>query len=88
MGEKTAQIRARMEPELKERAEAVIRDLGMTPSTAINVFYRQIALRKELPFEVSLPNEVTREAMKEAEEREGMTDADSGEELFELLDEE
>lgn len=86
MAKKTAYVRARTEPKLKERAEAVFRHLGLTPSDAINLLYRQAALRGELPVELKLPNALTRAAIKDAREERALIEADSVEELFALLD--
>ena len=63
---KTETIRARVEPELKREAEGVLKALGLNASEAITLFYRQVALRRGLPFEISLPNELTRAAMRDA----------------------
>lgn len=52
--QKTAMIRARTTRDLKEAVERVLRLLGISPSEAINMFYAQIALKKRIPFEVSL----------------------------------
>jgi DNA-damage-inducible protein J len=56
---KTALIHARIEPQIKEKAEGVLRKLGLTPTEAIRIFYRQITLRGGLPFPVEIPNELT-----------------------------
>lgn len=50
-----AQIRARTDATLKEEAEEILESLGLTPSAAINMFYRQIVHRRAIPFDVSLP---------------------------------
>ena len=63
---KTAMVRARMEPGLKTDAERVLAAVGLSPTEAIRLFYRQIALRGGLPFEVRVPNAATRAAMAEA----------------------
>lgn len=52
---RTATVRARMSPELKDSVEGVFDALGLTPSQAIVLFYKQIQLRRGLPFEVRLP---------------------------------
>ena len=65
---KSAMIRARTEPALKNEAEGIFRRLGMTCSEAINLFFRQVTLRKGLPFEVTLPNKTTLKSMKEIEQ--------------------
>ena len=53
---KTANLYARIEPEVKEQAEAILNALGIPASNAINMFYKQIILKKGLPFEVKLPD--------------------------------
>lgn len=57
---KSAVVRARIEPELKEHAETILERLGLNPTQAITIFYRQVELRDGLPFEVSIPNATTR----------------------------
>ena len=64
---KSAMIRARVEPNLKERAEATLEELGLSPTTAITLFYRQIVRYQGLPFEVRVPNAATHRAMEDAE---------------------
>lgn len=64
---KTATVRARVEPALKHEAEDVLEQLGMSPTTAISMFYEQITLRHALPFDVALPNATTQAAMADAE---------------------
>ncbi len=71
---KTETIRARVEPELKREAEAVLKALGLNASEAITLFYRQVALRRGLPFEIKLPNETTRAAIRDALEGKDLTE--------------
>ena len=52
---KSANLYARIEPEVKERAEAILSELGIPASNAINMFYKQIILQRGLPFDVKLP---------------------------------
>ena len=63
---KTETIRARVEPEIKRRAESVLRELGLSPTEAIRMFYRQVILRRGLPFAVEIPNAETQAAVREA----------------------
>lgn len=63
---KSKMIRARVEPALKQDAESVLDKLGMTPTEAITLFYRQVTLYRGLPFPVRIPNAATRRALKEA----------------------
>lgn len=52
---KSANLYARIEPDLKEQAETILAALGIPASNAITMFYRQIILQKGLPFDVKLP---------------------------------
>lgn len=45
------------------------RQLGLTSSQAITLFYRQVEMQRGLPFSVHIPNETTRQALADAEER-------------------
>lgn len=56
---KTSVIRARMEPSLKEEVERILSRLGLTVSETIHLLYRQIKLRRGLPFAVMIPNRLT-----------------------------
>ena len=53
---KSANLYARIEPEVKEQAEAILGALGIPASSAINMFYKQIILQNGIPFEVKLPD--------------------------------
>ncbi len=52
---KTANLYARIEPEVKEKAESILSDLGIPASNAINMFYKQIILHRGIPFDVKIP---------------------------------
>ena len=52
---KTANLYARIEPELKEQAESILTALGIPASNAITMFYKQIILQRGIPFEMKLP---------------------------------
>ena len=71
---KTEMIRARVEPELKQAAESVLKELGLTPTEAITLFYTQVTLRHGLPFAVELPNVETRAAMRDAVDGRDLTE--------------
>jgi DNA-damage-inducible protein J len=63
---KTETVRARVEPELKRDAEAVLRKIGLTPSEAITLFLTQVKLADGLPFPLRVPNRQTRQAIRQA----------------------
>jgi DNA-damage-inducible protein J len=52
---RTANVFARVEPEVKEQAEQVIDRLGIPMSNAVGMFLRQIVLQRGIPFEMKLP---------------------------------
>lgn len=52
---KTANLYARIEPDVKEQAESILTTLGIPVSNAINMFYKQIILQRGIPFEMKLP---------------------------------
>ena len=83
---KTAVISARIDPELKQRAEDVFKELGLTTSQALTLFYKQVEITQGLPFAVRLPNNVTAEALAQAQNRQSLKSFDSVDELFEDLD--
>ena len=80
---KSANLYARIEPELKEQAEMILAALGIPSSSAITMFYKQIVLNNGLPFEVKLPShplDVSRmtAAQLDAELEKGYTDMQAG----------
>ncbi|MFZ2633397.1 MAG: type II toxin-antitoxin system RelB/DinJ family antitoxin [Desulfosalsimonadaceae bacterium] len=56
---KTSSIRARIEPDLKDKAEHIFQRLGLTTTQAITLFYKQVELKQGLPFDVVIPNKIT-----------------------------
>ena len=57
MATKSANLYARIEPDVKEKAESILSTLGIPASSAINMFYKQIILQRGLPFEVKIPSD-------------------------------
>ena len=74
MVSKTETIRARVEPEVKRQAESVLKELGLSPTEAIRMFYRQVILRRGLPFAAEIPNAETQAAVRQAIEGETLTE--------------
>ena len=81
---KTANLYARIEPDVKEQAEGILSALGIPASNAINMFYKQIILQRGLPFEVKMPAtrlvdaSVLSEAEMDAELDKGYADMKAG----------
>ena len=57
MAAKSANLFVRLEPDVKEEAEKILDILGISASSAIDIFYRQIILQRGLPFDVRIPIE-------------------------------
>ena len=83
---KTAVVRARIEPNLKTDAEYILRELGLSPTDAVTMLYRQVILRRGLPFEVTIPNDVTLKTFQDTDAGKNIIRSDSKEDLFEKLD--
>lgn len=76
-------VRARISPELKEEAETILAEIGLSTSDAIRVFLQQTVNTGGLPFQPTArrPNAETLGAMAELESSGGQI-FDSTEELF------
>ncbi len=62
-------INIRMDSDLKKQFEAFCSDMGMTMTTAFNVFAKKAVREYRIPFEIGaeLPNAETREAIQEVQ---------------------
>ena len=80
----TTTINARIDEDSKIQAQHVLAKLGLSMSSAIEMFFRQIALHQGIPFEVKLPSQETQQAMDELEKGKGVR-FDTVEDLFEDL---
>lgn len=52
----TSAVYARIDTNLKENAESILSQLGITPSSAVQMLYSQIIMHKGLPFDLKLPS--------------------------------
>ena len=55
MATKTANVMARVEPSVKEQAEAIMEMLGIPASVVINTLYKQIIMTRSIPFSLAVP---------------------------------
>ena len=71
---KTVNVTFRVDDELKKQADTLFDELGMSLSTAFNVFLRQAVREQQIPFHISknVPNAVTLAAMESAEKDEDL----------------
>ena len=65
----TATIQVRMDSALKKETEAALKSMGLSMSTAIHLFCRQVVNQGRIPFEIvapSIPNAETRKVLDDA----------------------
>lgn len=82
-------INIRIDEKTKSNAEKVLKDLGITPTAAITMFYRQVIRTNGIPFELisPTPNKETLEALQEVEMMEkGEVESKSFDNIGDLLE--
>ena len=79
---KTAVLHTRIDPKLKTQAETVFEKIGLSSSDAIRIFYKQVVLRKGLPFDVSIPIKQTAAVLRESERNIGVKTFETPEDAF------
>ena len=89
---KSVNVTFRVDEELKTQADSLFSELGMSLSTAFNIFLRQSVREQQMPFMISknIPNAVTMAVMESAENEEDMygpfDDTDSSMETLKSFD--
>jgi DNA-damage-inducible protein J len=81
---KTASARALIDPHIKKEAEAILKELGLSVSKSVEIYYRQIIAHRGLPFELRVPNERTIKAIENSRQGKGKTFSSAGD-LFDDL---
>lgn len=84
--EKSATLHSRIDKKTKDSAEKILAAIGINHSEAINLFYRQIVLRRGIPFSLEIPNEETLKAIKELESGKKVKSFKTVKKLFADLD--
>ncbi len=82
---RTAMINARTERELKDEVEGILQSLGMSTTEAINIFFRQVKLRRGLPFPVEIPNDETLKVFQDSEKGKGLVECKDADDMFNRL---
>ena len=82
---KTSTIRARIEPSLKNKAEQIFRQLGLSTTQAITLFYKQVELKKGLPFNIAIPNKITRQTFANTDAKIDLIICEDTEDMFKKL---
>jgi DNA-damage-inducible protein J len=83
---KTAIIQARIDPEVKNKAQSIFTKLNITMSEAISLFLTQVTLNKGIPFEIKIPNELTAKTLHDSENGKELHQVSNVDELFQELD--
>lgn len=65
MAAKSANVTARIQPEIKQQAEAVLERLGLPVSVLIDTLYRQIIMTGGVPYSLTVPQLSTKDSMTE-----------------------
>lgn len=68
---KTATPHVRLTPEVKEQAENILKELGISISAAHELFYRQIITHQGIPFELRVMKKETMQSMIDARNGKG-----------------
>lgn len=63
MATKSANVTARVQPEIKQQAEAVLERIGLPVSVLIDTLYRQIIMTGGVPYSLTVPKLPTRDGM-------------------------
>jgi DNA-damage-inducible protein J len=82
---KSAMIRARVDPQLKDEVEDLFAQLGLSTTEAITLFYQQVKLNRGLPFDVRIPNAVTLRTFAETDAGENIVRCDDAQDMFTRL---
>jgi DNA-damage-inducible protein J len=82
---KQAMIHARTEIELKKEVEEIFAALGLSTTTALNLFFHQVRMRRGLPFSVEIPNESTLQSFKDSDAGTGIIECKSAKDMFRKL---
>jgi len=61
-------IQARIDEPLKKEGERILKQLGISTTELIRMTFRQLVMRKAIPFDVSIPNAETLEVFEEAKD--------------------
>ena len=85
MANKSANVTARVQPEIKRQAEAVLDKIGLPGSVLIDTLYRQIIMTGGVPYSLTVPKLPTRDSLTDeqfnAVMEKGYNQAKSGEGL-------
>jgi DNA-damage-inducible protein J len=78
----SAVVHARIDQATKAATEKVLDSLGMTPTEAIRLFYRQISIRKSFPLELHVPNKLTASVLSKSDNNQDIETFETAADLY------
>jgi len=82
---KTATIQARIDPNVKNKAQRILTKLNISMSEAVSMFLTQVSLTKGIPFDIKIPNNLTEETLRKSENGEDLHEVSDVNQLLEEL---
>jgi DNA-damage-inducible protein J len=83
---KDSMVKARVNSTLKNQAEEVLKELGISMSETINALLSQIKLTRSVPFQLKIPNAETRRVFEETDAGIGVVECKDVADLFNQLE--
>lgn len=83
---RNAFVKVRIDSDLKKKVEDLFKEMGVSPSEAVRMFYKQVDVHKTIPFPVKVPNEETKKAIEETKNRQEIVECENVEDMFEKLE--
>jgi len=62
----------KLDPAVKQEAQEIFAALGLTLGEAVNLFLTQVKLKRGIPFELKIPNELTQSVMDDVRKGKNM----------------
>jgi DNA-damage-inducible protein J len=82
---KTTAITVRLDPQVKEDVLAILKELGLTTTRAVFLFFKQVCLYKGLLFAVEIPNEETIQAIEDSINRRNLETFENADSVLDYL---
>ena len=83
---KSATIQARIDPDVKHKAQEILNKLQISMSEAISLYLTQVTLHNGIPFDIKIPNELTLDTIRKSENGEDLHQVNSVDDLFKELE--
>lgn len=85
MTAQTAMYQFRIDAQEKQEVFEIFDELGIKPSQAIKLFFRQVKETRSIPFDVKLPNKDTLDTLEKVKQGKELTVCKNADELFDKL---